>query len=110
MFGAISPTEEIGLILVPLMNSVLNLLAGFLIPASAIPGYYIWIYWINPNAYYLSGVLKAVLTGLEFVCTEDELAAFPYPGNTDDSYEFPDCESIPPESTRTLLKPLQKSS
>jgi ABC-type multidrug transport system permease subunit len=30
-------------------------MCGFLIPAAAIPGWWIWCYWINPIAYTLYG-------------------------------------------------------
>ncbi|KAJ8906822.1 hypothetical protein NDN08_003308 [Rhodosorus marinus] len=95
MFGAISPTEQIGLMLVPLSNSLLNLFAGFLIPPTSIPWYYIWLYWINPIGYYLSGIMKAVFTGTEFVCEPNEFYTFPFPGNDNATYPFPNCESIP---------------
>ncbi|KAJ8906820.1 hypothetical protein NDN08_003306 [Rhodosorus marinus] len=95
MFGAISPTIDIGLILVPLMNAVLNLLAGFLITRNEIPPWYIWIYWINPTAYFMVGNMKNTLTGTEFFCTADEYLEFTYPGATNSSYEYPSCETIP---------------
>ncbi|KAJ8901896.1 hypothetical protein NDN08_004100 [Rhodosorus marinus] len=98
MLGAISPTEYIGLTLVPSMKSIFKLFAGFMAPANSIPAYYIWIYWINPIGYYLAGVLKAVVTGVEFVCTANELRTFPFPGNDNATYAFPDCESIPSNS------------
>ena len=41
-----------------------NLLCGFLIPASAIPGWWIWCYWMNPIAYTLYGLIVTQLGDL----------------------------------------------
>lgn len=94
MFAALCPTVSVALLLVPVMNIVLNNLAGFLIPRDLIPPYYIWIYWINPSAYFLNGNMKNILSGLEFYCDEGELSTFPFP--TDPGYPYANCSMIPP--------------
>eukprot|EP00189_Rhodosorus_marinus_P009860 CAMPEP_0184740756 /NCGR_PEP_ID=MMETSP0315-20130426/3753_1 /TAXON_ID=101924 /ORGANISM="Rhodosorus marinus, Strain UTEX LB 2760" /LENGTH=1400 /DNA_ID=CAMNT_0027210617 /DNA_START=206 /DNA_END=4408 /DNA_ORIENTATION=+ len=89
MFGSISPSVDIGLLITPLAMSILSLMSGFLIPRASIPGYYIWIYWINPAAYYLSGVVKDVLTDLPFRCEESELQSFTLPSDYSSCTEIP---------------------
>ncbi|PSC69376.1 ATP-binding cassette transporter isoform B [Micractinium conductrix] len=42
-----------------------NLLCGFLIPASAIPGWWIWCYWINPLSYTLYGLIVSQLGDID---------------------------------------------
>ncbi|KAJ8901897.1 hypothetical protein NDN08_004101 [Rhodosorus marinus] len=76
-------------------------------PADSIPAYYIWIYWINPIGYYSAGVLKAVVTGVELVCTANELSTFPFPVNDNATPPFPDYESIPSNSTKMSLNPFK---
>lgn len=40
-----------------LVMTFFTLTMGFLIPASEIPPWYIWIYWINPLRYILQGLV-----------------------------------------------------
>lgn len=49
--AAVSPTEEIALTIAPLINTILNLLSGFLIKREDIPVY--WYVWLLPWARFL---------------------------------------------------------
>lgn len=44
------------------------LYTGYLIPYSAMRGWFIWIYWINPLAYALGGLMMNEFRGLTFSC------------------------------------------
>jgi len=63
----------------PLINTLGNVLAGFLIRKPAIPPWYIWIYWINPFHYYNEGILVNELQNQPFYCTPDQFIPFQNP-------------------------------
>mmetsp|Transcript_1994 Transcript_1994/g.5290 ORF Transcript_1994/g.5290 Transcript_1994/m.5290 type:complete len:1447 (-) Transcript_1994:184-4524(-) len=68
----------------PLINTLGNVLAGFLIRKQDIPPWYIWIYWINPFQYYNGAIMVNTLSGTTFVCSEGGYVVFrnPDPGSS----------------------------
>eukprot|EP00184_Porphyridium_aerugineum_P004246 CAMPEP_0184699786 /NCGR_PEP_ID=MMETSP0313-20130426/5909_1 /TAXON_ID=2792 /ORGANISM="Porphyridium aerugineum, Strain SAG 1380-2" /LENGTH=1538 /DNA_ID=CAMNT_0027158911 /DNA_START=204 /DNA_END=4820 /DNA_ORIENTATION=- len=68
----------------PLINTLGNVLAGFLIRRQAIGWYYRWLYYINPFMYYNSGVLVNELSNQSFYCDPSEYVLFanPNPGQS----------------------------
>lgn len=53
-----------------LILTVFMLTMGFLITPSAIPAWWIWLYWINPLRYILQGVAVNELGGNEYLDTD----------------------------------------
>lgn len=91
--AAISPTEEIALTIAPLLNTLLNVLSGFLIKRDDIPSYWIWLFYANPYAYFNASVLRNLLPDMTFTCTAEERAVFPLPP------DFASCSAIPDSAT-----------
>ncbi|KAF9439085.1 hypothetical protein BGZ76_000047 [Entomortierella beljakovae] len=68
MWGAVSNTfdeasRNSGLILLALI-----LYSGYLIPYQSMPGWFIWIFWINPLAYGFKALIANEMSGLQFTC------------------------------------------
>ena len=60
MLASITPTAAFAETLVSSVLSIFNVLSGFFIRKSELPSWWAWFVWVNPFAYYLSGlVLKA---------------------------------------------------
>lgn len=98
--AAVSPTEEIALTIAPLINTVLNVLSGFLIRRDDIPSYWIWLFYANPYAYFNAAVLRNLLPDMTFTCTDEQRVFFPRPA------EFSSCLAIPNSETyRDILLP-----
>ncbi|KAL3687132.1 hypothetical protein R1sor_013441 [Riccia sorocarpa] len=53
----ITPNQQIAMIVSTLFYGFFNLFAGFLIPRTRIPVWYIWVYWANPLTYSLYGIM-----------------------------------------------------
>lgn len=57
LFAFVSPNIGAAVALGSLLMTLFTLTMGFLIPASEIPPWFIWIYWINPLRYILQGIV-----------------------------------------------------
>ncbi|KAA8495119.1 Brefeldin A resistance protein [Porphyridium purpureum] len=83
--AVLAPNFAVAQAFPPLINTIGNCLAGFLIQKREIPGWWIWVYYINPFAYYLNGILDNELTGQTFVCdpvTQNVPFLNPQPGTS----------------------------
>ena len=63
LFAFISPNIGAAVGFASLLMTIFTLTMGFLIPASDIPPWYIWIYWINPLRYILQGFVSNEIGG-----------------------------------------------
>jgi len=77
-FLAISlPSYDIANVLAGVAFSLFGLFAGFIIPKSSIPGYFIWMYWISFTRYPTESMSVNQLRGLPFHCTGDQYLQVP---------------------------------
>ncbi|EFN59720.1 hypothetical protein CHLNCDRAFT_133292 [Chlorella variabilis] len=60
----LTPDKGLANLLMSFFFGFWNLLCGFLIPQASIPGYWIWMYWANPLAYTLYGLIVTQLGNL----------------------------------------------
>eukprot|EP00978_Attheya_sp_CCMP212_P023184 scaffold70400_cov54-Attheya_sp.AAC.2 len=65
LFAFVSPNIGAAVGIGSLLLTLFTLTMGFLITASEIPGWYIWIYWINPLRYILQGMVVNEIGGDE---------------------------------------------
>ncbi|THG20365.1 hypothetical protein TEA_008916 [Camellia sinensis var. sinensis] len=56
---AMTPSFPVAAILQSAFYTIFNLFAGFLIPQPQIPKWWIWLYYINPTAWTLNGMLTS---------------------------------------------------
>ncbi|KAF5960764.1 hypothetical protein HYC85_001973 [Camellia sinensis] len=56
---AMTPSFPVAAILQSAFYTIFNLFAGFLIPQSQIPKWWIWLYYINPTGWTLNGMLTS---------------------------------------------------
>ncbi|XAR49749.1 hypothetical protein NMG60_11033040 [Bertholletia excelsa] len=56
---SLSPNGKVASILATGSYTLLNLFAGFLIPAPDIPKWWIWCYWISPTSWSLTGIFTS---------------------------------------------------
>eukprot|EP00565_Helicotheca_tamesis_P005194 CAMPEP_0185727222 /NCGR_PEP_ID=MMETSP1171-20130828/2966_1 /TAXON_ID=374046 /ORGANISM="Helicotheca tamensis, Strain CCMP826" /LENGTH=1454 /DNA_ID=CAMNT_0028395737 /DNA_START=41 /DNA_END=4405 /DNA_ORIENTATION=- len=73
-FAFISPNAGAAIAVGSLLMTIFLLTAGFLQLPTEIPGWYIWIYWINPFRYVLQGLSVNELGGGKTY--EDDIMAF----------------------------------
>ncbi|CAL4924482.1 unnamed protein product [Urochloa decumbens] len=57
----LTPTQQMAAVVSSAFYSLWNLLSGFLIPQSRIPGWWIWFYYICPVAWTLRGIITSQL-------------------------------------------------
>ncbi|XP_066345250.1 ABC transporter G family member 51 isoform X1 [Miscanthus floridulus] len=57
----LTPTQDVAAVVSSAFYSLWNLLSGFLIPQSRIPGWWIWFYYICPVAWTLRGIITSQL-------------------------------------------------
>lgn len=57
----LTPTQQVAAVVSSAFYSLWNLLSGFLIPQSRIPGWWIWFYYICPVAWTLRGIITSQL-------------------------------------------------
>ncbi|KAL5225223.1 hypothetical protein ABZP36_011862 [Zizania latifolia] len=57
----LTPTQQTAAVVSSAFYSLWNLLSGFLIPQSRIPGWWIWFYYICPVAWTLRGIITSQL-------------------------------------------------
>lgn len=93
MFGvllaSITPNRALALTIVSSVTSVFNVLSGFFIAKDEMPDWWRWSTWVNPFAYYLSGILQNQMEDRELICRPDELGVFQKPET------FESCSNIP---------------
>lgn len=89
VLASITPNPALALMIASSVTSVFNVLSGFFIRKNDMPVWWRWSTWINPFAYYLSGIVQNQMEGQVFTCTPDELLRFQLPQS------FPTCEDIP---------------
>lgn len=87
--ASFSPTAAIGMTIANMLETLFSVLTGFLIRKPQLPAWWRWAIWVNPNAWYLAGTAQNALAGETFVCTPEEVGAFPLPPN------FAECADIP---------------
>jgi len=63
LFAFISPNIGAAVGIGSLILTLFTLTMGFLLPASEIPPWYIWLYWINPLRYILQGMVSNEIGG-----------------------------------------------
>ncbi|XP_042478937.1 pleiotropic drug resistance protein 3-like isoform X4 [Macadamia integrifolia] len=56
---AVTPSIHVATIMASACNTLLNLLAGFLIPRPQIPAWWIWLYYLIPTSWALDGLLTS---------------------------------------------------
>ncbi|XP_062201348.1 ABC transporter G family member 51 isoform X2 [Phragmites australis] len=61
MVVGLTPTQQMAAVVSSAFYSLWNLLSGFLIPQSKIPGWWIWFYYICPVAWTLRGIITSQL-------------------------------------------------
>ncbi|KAL6643455.1 hypothetical protein ACP70R_018221 [Stipagrostis hirtigluma subsp. patula] len=61
----LTPTQQMAAVVSSAFYSLWNLLSGFLIPQSRIPGWWIWFYYICPVAWTLRGIITSQLGDVE---------------------------------------------
>ncbi|EEF36755.1 ABC transporter G family member 31 [Ricinus communis] len=65
MAVGLTPSQHMAAVISSAFYSLWNLLSGFLIPMSKIPGWWIWFYYICPIAWTLRGVISSQLGDVE---------------------------------------------
>jgi len=60
MLAAVTPTPQVAQIIAGGTVSILFLFSGFLAPLSEVPGWFIWIYYINPVQYGVEALVTTV--------------------------------------------------
>eukprot|EP00184_Porphyridium_aerugineum_P002623 CAMPEP_0184693522 /NCGR_PEP_ID=MMETSP0313-20130426/1714_1 /TAXON_ID=2792 /ORGANISM="Porphyridium aerugineum, Strain SAG 1380-2" /LENGTH=1525 /DNA_ID=CAMNT_0027151613 /DNA_START=498 /DNA_END=5072 /DNA_ORIENTATION=+ len=63
----------------PLVNTLGNVLAGFIIRKPTIPPWYVWLYWSDPVQYYNTGVIINEMANASFSCSPSEYVVFNNP-------------------------------
>ncbi|WOL16537.1 hypothetical protein Cni_G25324 [Canna indica] len=67
MAVGLTPTQHLAAVISSAFYSLWNLLSGFLIPQSSIPGWWIWYYYICPVAWTLHGIIISQLGDVESI-------------------------------------------
>ncbi|QCE00887.1 ABC transporter G family member 31 [Vigna unguiculata] len=67
MAVGLTPSQHLAAVISSAFYSLWNLLSGFLIPKSSIPGWWIWFYYICPIAWTLRGVITSQLGDVETI-------------------------------------------
>jgi ATP-binding cassette subfamily G (WHITE) protein 2 (SNQ2) len=75
----LAPNQQVSQMVAPVINSLMFVLAGFIIPKPSIPNYMIWLYWANPYSYALEALAVDILHDKKYYCTSSEYSAFPKP-------------------------------
>jgi len=75
----LAPNQQVSQMVAPVINSLMFVLAGFIIPKPSIPNYMIWLYWANPYSYALEALAVDILHDKKYYCTPSEYSAFPKP-------------------------------
>ncbi|GJQ14886.1 hypothetical protein GpartN1_g6677.t1 [Galdieria partita] len=75
----LAPNQQVSQMVAPVINSLMFVLAGFIIPKPSIPNYMIWLYWANPYSYALEALAVDILHDKNYYCTPSEYSAFPKP-------------------------------
>ncbi|ESW14206.1 hypothetical protein PHAVU_008G261600 [Phaseolus vulgaris] len=65
MAVGLTPSQHLAAVISSAFYSLWNLLSGFLIPKSSIPGWWIWFYYICPIAWTLRGIITSQLGDVE---------------------------------------------
>jgi ABC-type multidrug transport system ATPase subunit len=65
LFAFLSPNIGAAIGMASLLMTLFTLTMGFLLPASEIPAWYIWIYWMNPLRYVQQGLVVNEVGGKE---------------------------------------------
>lgn len=71
--GALATTRVTALV------SIFDVLSGFFLTKPRIRAWWRWFVWVNPYAYYLSGVVQNQMEGRVFRCEPDEFGFLPLP-------------------------------
>eukprot|EP00300_Choanocystis_sp_HF-7_P021794 c20895_g1_i1.p1 GENE.c20895_g1_i1~~c20895_g1_i1.p1 ORF type:complete len:1359 (+),score=349.22 c20895_g1_i1:1-4077(+) len=66
-WATISPNIETATVLCQLTSNLWNMFSGFLLIASAIPDYFIWLYYISPLHHTLEGIVMTQFKGVHRV-------------------------------------------
>lgn len=69
MAVGLTPTQHLAAVVSSAFYSLWNLLSGFLIPKSFIPGWWIWFYYICPVSWTLRGLIASQLGDVETIVT-----------------------------------------
>jgi ABC-type multidrug transport system permease subunit len=75
----ITPDKSLAGLFMAFFFAFFNLFCGFLIPQASIPGWWIWMYWLNPLAYTLYALIVTQLGDLTdtFVEFNGEMISVP---------------------------------
>ncbi|XP_028784726.1 ABC transporter G family member 31 [Neltuma alba] len=67
MAVGLTPSQHLAAVISSAFYSLWNLLSGFLIPKSSIPGWWIWFYYICPVAWTLRGIITSQFGDVETI-------------------------------------------
>ncbi|KAF1863633.1 hypothetical protein Lal_00030702 [Lupinus albus] len=67
MAVGLTPSQHLAAVISSAFYSLWNLLSGFLIPKSSIPGWWIWFYYICPVSWTLRGIITSQLGDVEHI-------------------------------------------
>jgi len=83
LIGAASPNMVVAMLILPISNSFLFLFAGVLSPPQAMPLFWrSWMYWLDPDHWFLEGIITTVFHNLQIVCNDRDLFRFSPPNGT----------------------------
>lgn len=94
---SVTSNPALALMIASSLTSVMNVLSGFFIRTDDMPVWWRWSKWVNPFAYYLSGVVQNQMEDQVFTCQPEELLSFRLPGT------FASCEVIPGGDYATVV-------
>ena len=77
LFAFLAPNIGAAVGIGSLLMTLFTLTMGFLLPASQIPPWYIWLYWLNPLRYILQGMVSNEVGGSQ--AGDEILAALTWP-------------------------------
>ncbi|KAL2847099.1 ABC-2 type transporter-domain-containing protein [Aspergillus pseudodeflectus] len=73
MVVAGAPTAEVGAIIALIMYCMCLIFCGVMVPSTALPGFWIFMYRVSPLTYLISGMLSAGLAKTPVTCNDVEL-------------------------------------
>jgi len=77
LLAVATPAEGIAVMMAGVIYPVMLLFAGFLIPRNAIPGWWIWAYWLSPLHYAVEAMALEIFRALTFTCTASQYLSVP---------------------------------
>eukprot|EP01132_Coremiostelium_polycephalum_P000971 gene971-1236_t len=86
MVSSFTSTSTIASALAPAILSPFILLSGFMVKKPAIPGWWIWVYWISPIHYSFEGLMSNEHHGMKYTCAPEEYIPPPFIPNFNMSY------------------------